>query len=400
MNNKRVCLIFGSGATAGSGLRFTENAKTTLKEQGIELKKFDIPMDSNFWDCVKVRQEFFPALTLLRKSKLKCLKSMERTWSLTNLVHQKRLGFIFDSVIWEALSTFKDWPFKHIFELYDFFNAIEAQYIKQNQRAPFNLKRNDRHPHLFCGDIDTEWRSLVYLIYKCGNFSLTNNSKNQYAELFDKLRSRERNFDIISFNYDLLTENTLKEKYSYVSENGKSCSSKKLPALVKLHGSLNWLQKAREPVHFKEKEVEPKYNNNGSVWFEQPAMVPPTFNKAEINRPEDDPNRDDSVRRIIGKQWEFAENILQKSQCWVFIGYGFPDTDEHARNLFKDSYNKISGEKPKICYCVYNTCDSERDKIKKIFGEGDNIKCFHKGFKDFATNDLNRILGSLNSCRT
>ena len=392
MRNDRVCLIFGSGATCGSGLIFTKNAKTTLKNQGIELTNGEIPMDSNFWDCVKVSQDFFPALTLLRR-KLKCLKSMEKTWSLTNLVHQKKQRFITDSVIWEALNIFQDWPFKHIFELYGSFNDMEDQYIKQNQRAPFNLKRNDHYPHFFCGDIDTEWRSLVYLIYKYGNFHLTNNRKNQYAELFDKLRLRERNFDIISFNYDLLAENKLEGKYTYVSENGESCDSGKLTTFVKLHGSLNWLQKTRESVQFKEKEVEPKYNN-GSVWFEQPAMVPPTFNKVEINRPENDPNRDDSVRRAIDKQWEFAKNILQKSQCWIFIGYGFPDTDEHALKLFKDSYDKISGEKPKISYCIKNSGDSECDKkIKKIFGGGDNIECFRAGFEDFVTKDLDGILG-------
>jgi len=399
MSNDRVCLIFGSGATRGSGLSFIKNAKTTLKNQGIELTNGKIPMDSDFWDCVEVSQEFFPALTLLRKRKLNCLKSMEKTWSLTNLVHQKGQDFISDSVIWEALNPFKDWPFKHIFELYGFFNDMEDQYIKQNQRAPFNINRHDSSPHYFCGDIDTEWRSLIYLIYKCGNFDLTNNGTNQYAKLFYELRSRNLNFDIISFNYDLLAENTLEGKYTYVSENGESCSSEKLAAFVKLHGSLNWLQKAREPVQFKKKEVEPKYNN-GSVWFEQPAMVPPTFNKVEVNRPEDDPNRYDSVRRIIDKQWEFAKNILQKSLGWIFIGYGFPDTDEHARKLFKGSYDKTSGEKPKIHYCTYNSCDREYVKIKNIFSEGVKIECFRKGFKDFTGNDLGRILDSLNSSRT
>ena len=90
-----------------------------------------------------------------------------------------------------------------------------------------------------------------------------------------------------------------------------------------------------QPVLFRKHEVESEYDR--ATWFRQPAIVPPIFFKEVVVDDPDDPRRGDGLRRIIRAQWDFAEQVLKRARKVVFIGYGFPATDEHALEMLKRS---------------------------------------------------------------
>jgi hypothetical protein len=354
---KRVAIIFGSGATAGSGYVYTPQKDFFTSEDP------KIPLDMNFWDIIKPEEERYPAITLLRKY-FPELKSMEKTWALCNLAHQHFQGFInrFETKFW--LKTYsKNWNFN-----YDHFKQqiidLSVEYNRRGRRAELNLQRPDASPFRFLGDFDTEFRHLVGKVYHQENFRDLANQINNFQKLFKCLGCLQApNFDIIIiFNYDCLAEkslNKIEHDFVYVSENGiTETDVDRKVKISKLHGALNWLQDSRKKsIQFHKGEIQPQYSAKG---WQQACMVPPTVNKVEVTRPQGDPNREDAVRRIIAKQWQAAKEILDNADLWIFIGYGFPETDTHALDIFRQ------GKEKKILYCGINGNPSEQQRIANL----------------------------------
>lgn len=221
--------------------------------------------------------------------------------------------------------------------------------------------------------------SLV--IVKCGQ---------EYCEkhlsLFKYLNDDEDT--IISLNYDLVVEKTLKnagkEKEKYLDRSKqllvyqfkiwggigpvifKEEYAKGL--FLKLHGSLNWvycpnsecfLHQQFYPVA--EFVKEPCAACGTPVQF---VIVPPTMKKSYDNFPK---------LKLI---WHLAFKKLQEAERLIMIGMSLPDSDYYLRWLLKESMvrRKIQGNSlPKLT--IVNPCKSVREKTKKITGV-DDAECF------------------------
>jgi hypothetical protein len=85
-----------------------------------------------------------------------------------------------------------------------------------------------------------------------------------------------------------------------MAHDSKSKASRHIP-IIKLHGSLNWEENSsprdvifQSPPYQKGNQVKPGYMNN--MEWSQPAVIPPTIFKQEIN---DDSRSNDILAKTI-----------------------------------------------------------------------------------------------------
>jgi len=188
----------------------------------------------------------------------------------------------------------------------------------------------------------------------------------QFAEICGKVIETGYHPVVITTNYDLLCELSLKARNKSVSYPGFSseaiCSGdakchaqlgdseasgaeppNSVP-VIKLHGSANWFSLRGEwyafddcaylsgDIHFPDlprrlKTVAdrpgnspPSADSNGAVAEVEPAIIPPMLGKSSANR-------------VIASQWNRAiEELSRARQIWV-VGYSFPTTDMFMTRL-------------------------------------------------------------------
>jgi len=379
----RFCLILGSGSTAGSGYQLKSD------QNGFKLKDKELPYDKNFFEKVKISKDKFPALKLLKHPNLS-LKSLERTWSLIDLAFKFRNGEIdISKNKWNDFlnrygmrndlgKCFKSW---YDFEI--FLNKKEYDYRRNNRRAVFNKDSVESSPHFFTGDVGRELRMLVSRVYS--NLIPPKEEQNVFRKMFRIMKENKLSFDIVNFNYDTLVERNLELPYTYISPHGfERPISDDLVRVIKLHGSLSWLESGSGlPVIFLPNEVDPQYKKD--FWYRQPAIVPPTATKDEVKGV-----RSNSIRVIIRQQWSYAREMLTKADKLIFVGYSFPDTDGHAKELFSVSLAHLSTDK--IFVCDKNSGKKYINKVRKDLG-GKKIpkrNFFLNGFKKFVNSSLKK----------
>lgn len=142
-------------------------------------------------------------------------------------------------------------------------------------------------------------------------------------------------FSFITFNYDVLLEFSLAGagiKYNYCLNN--SDNQQKSFAFIKLHGSINWgiCPECHEiipiaPQITSKNTGKDQYrilqsgsilntkNHCGKPLNPIPFLVPPTWNKANINQ-----------NKILNL-WEKAAIALSQAEKIIVIGYSMPETD-------------------------------------------------------------------------
>lgn len=180
----------------------------------------------------------------------------------------------------------------------------------------------------------------------------------EYLEkIFNKLKPTDT---IISFNWDTLADATLdyignnqfRNYLMIMSEDSiKIGKFKKVGLLLKLHGSVNWLQcknpdcsdydRIRLPLSRKR---HPLLNASLDAFCECGTckhrlsffIVPPVSNKAIIHR-----------NSFLHKLWLISREKLQYASRIVFIGYAFPSTDFYTEWLFRQIYFLAEG-RPEI----------------------------------------------------
>jgi hypothetical protein len=154
--------------------------------------------------------------------------------------------------------------------------------------------------------------------------------------------------------------------------------------LLKLHGSLNWQQFGSTGLDTFDAVVDQYYSNESYV---QPAIVPPTFSKAELN----DPVKYDPIRKVLAHSWGSASEHLKKAGVWIFIGYSFPDTDKHALELFNRSYD---GQK--IMYVTLaDEIEIVRKELKGKKFEGKLKKHIEDGDLEICTEGFENSVGKI-----
>lgn len=387
-DKKRVCLILGSGATCGSGYKIEAN-------DGYEFYKkvnlIEPPTDQSFFDIIKIDTNKYPALHLLCK-RFPNLATMEQVWVFIELAYLSRNDCMFNKLpvnkreqlirfLTAKVKTRSDFPESEFASLVE---RLNTEYINCEKRALFNKCCEEHIAYTFSGDATREYRHLMWNVYR--RFMSPDPKNDNMKQLFNYFYNHKIDFDVVTFNYDLLCERNLND-YIYINENGIDGSLGGRHKLIKLHGSLNWLEKKKNgyesPVLMMEDVVdEPNYNGKAGWSYSQPAMVVPTFTKAEIT---DDLNN--NIRDIIRAQWVYAKATLAASDTWIFIGYSFPGTDSHAKDML---FNQITESKSRTIKFVIkiNKCCEKRKFIQHIR----KMDCFKylkanafysKGFCDF-----------------
>lgn len=211
---------------------------------------------------------------------------------------------------------------------------------------------------------------LIYLIWLIlRRLRIPQNGTDNYKDLFKEigLISQEnrlkKQFGIISFNYDICLEQSLRnlDNSLYYYPNFELKYRSELIPTFKLHGSLNWKRgydgHVRPTDNFEmitEEEFIVKHPQLfGEAWKDfMPMIIPPTFFKEELFFP----SGQERVRRHFNELWRRAYQLLCQASCLIIIGYSFPEADPHARWLLK-----AAGEKPSF---IVNKYSDEKEKRK------------------------------------
>jgi len=178
---------------------------------------------------------------------------------------------------------------------------------------------------------------------------------------------------VISFNYDLLVENTLGELSREVAIANPwldTTNTNDAILLCKPHGSLNWKRWALENGRLvqilnrsmKENEIDFDPTQNATI---QPGIVAPVPYKSEIIFPESQPP---NFLRLLVAQWRCAIRCLSEAENLVVLGYGFPPEDLHAHYLFAEAAAKRNSDN-KLEIEVYEKYKQRFDEVKEEIDE-------------------------------
>lgn len=398
-NEKNIVVVYGSGASHASGYKVTINNKNIKP-----------PTDINFFRDIdeNISRNFL-------KNKYPAL------WHFKDIYFTSTSNPGMEEV-WTAL----DLNFKHI-KLASYNWTSETKYYFKKVRklsknmdivSPSNKLVTDNPPKnfskfKFLGDCGREFRRLIYDIYS--PYKISNNDTNNFR-LLDQFLHNESNLKFIgyiTFNYDCFLEDALtleNRKFKYIdrnsySENQEALLDKGIP-IVKLHGSLNWNEKLKGDFYkidyrlpySKKYQICPKYVDDYN--WDQPAIIPPTIFKQEIN---DDSRIEHNLTQTILQQWRTAITMLELADKIIFVGYSFPISDFHSKRIFQiaNMIRKIETKKEvaDILYCVglnNNNCYKKtcEDKVADIFGSKSNIDIIFGFDKLLENNKLKKFLGT------
>ena len=152
------------------------------------------------------------------------------------------------------------------------------------------------------------------------------------------------------------------------------------------HGSLSWAER-RDGSNYSITYLAPPYNPQSSLvptqyinddnWL-QPAIIPPTVFKQEIN---DGSRIGNALTQAILQQWRASITVLENADRIIFVGYSFPVSDFHAKRIFQigSMLRRRKGHKRvlQILDCVgiedKNKNDDRKNLLKRIFGDDTNI---------------------------
>ena len=192
---------------------------------------------------------------------------------------------------------------------------------------------------------------------------------------------------IITFNYDVALDRELRRAGLWNTNNGYcfaldvSSMSNSPVKILKLHGSVNWLQVAfggmsgffqGGPTAFGSRPIilphefeflecagdvrdplAPASSNFGGI----PAIITPTLNK----RFYDHTSGGIELADFWNGLWGMAANVLASSDRVVVIGYSMPPADQRAQDLLLTSTN------PRATVAIY--CGKDSSRIGKTFSD-------------------------------
>lgn len=338
---RKVAIIYGSGASHGSGfdLNFRDDA-------GAELVRLPPPMDRGFFDHSGVRAVYeqgkFLALKEFRDLYLRGYKNLglEQVWTTIDINSKQSVLGTYD---WYEEN--KRYITKYLAgesKPYPFSDAVATPQFSMDKGQFVLTDVPVYNEYKLLGDCGRDLRTLV--VRTLGEIANPDFTDSKYAKLHEIVRGLGIPPAYITFNYDLLLEAALKNlgrvaRYLGVNETYDLVSPEKLwphSALVlKLHGSLGWVHEARcQDITFTEQPIIPSYptNSASASYYKQPAIVPPTFMKSEIN---DDARAGDPLTRALIAQWRTAMRVLEDSDRIIVVGYSFPLGDFHTQRLFQ-----------------------------------------------------------------
>ena len=194
---------------------------------------------------------------------------------------------------------------------------------------------------------DFEHNELINFVNQLANIKIKkittqwgfNGDHKVYPRVFDGKKFENIDFGIISLNYDLLLENTLKFiKDNFINKNeianvnsdvhthykfGKEIDTETIP-YAKLHGSLDT------------------------------DIIPPTWDKTS--------------NKIVMKDWILASQLLTNATHLIFLGYSLPQTDNYVKYLLAGSLNKNDRLK-RISVITLDNDGSTEERYRNLFGD-------------------------------
>lgn len=189
-----------------------------------------------------------------------------------------------------------------------------------------------------------------------------------YDDFFDKLLNVYK-IAVITTNYDLICESVLNRRiggkallFPYIYED-YNIGGTYIPApLLKLHGSVDWVETSYDP----------------------PNVIPPTWSKKF--------ERGGKYTHI----WKQAENAISMSDKILIIGYNLVESDKHIKYLFHMGLSKYTKNIPKKdVYIVKPTWSSDNKKNYEFIQKSQKVRNFRVielDFKKFTESDFLTIL--------
>ena len=201
----------------------------------------------------------------------------------------------------------------------------------------------------------------------------------------------------ISFNYDLLIDNSLRTSLnvdpdyavSFRSGANPSPAGSQQPILLKIHGSLNWLfcPTCNQLDCYPGEKIVAEIAHNPMRMTcatcqepRVPILVPPTFFKVMSNF-------------YLQQIWRRAEENLREADHLIFCGYSFPDADIHFKYLVKRAeINQPDLASKRFEVFIINEHpgksaqqrDDEKNRYLRFFRNKGLIHWTKLSFKDFA----------------
>lgn len=181
---------------------------------------------------------------------------------------------------------------------------------------------------------------------------------------------------VISFNYDILIDNALRQ-LNKLTDSGYLVPFHKISAgqgwqhaedepsqvtLLKLHGSMNWLHCSYCDGTFlnRSEKISPEYSTfpkncpscgQSNVYFQR-VIVPPLLAKDYSLQP-------------LKLLWRLANHHVARAREIVIIGYSFPPTDFATEALLRDS---LPWERQgQVRFVIVNPDEKVYDHFKKLF---------------------------------
>ncbi len=230
------------------------------------------------------------------------------------------------------------------------------------------LQLGTGRPREYTRALDSLKVVIGHVLLKCGG----DKACQFHRMLFQAVQARS----IVSFNYDLIADQTLLQmgKLNWRSANYRGAKVARIPSkkgksysrpletakprgtvpLLKLHGSIHWEKLDRGDGYRLSGCRLPE--SNGETFDvvsvpEHPYLIPPVASKIEIK---------DGVLR---KHWYSAVHELHDAKSWIIWGYSFPQIDTIAQVLFRTALDR--NKKPKPVFVV-NPDASVVERVKDV----------------------------------
>lgn len=346
-----VVIVYGSGASYASG--YSVNIKLLIDNLD-KSESFKPPTDQNFFK--KIPKEYikyrYSALSRFKDTFYPPgeSRSLEKIWTDVDINHKHI-----------TLDTY-NWKLESEEYLHNLSNNYLSMDLKHEYFDGIFFDTSPRYnKYKYLGDCGRDFRKLIYDIYS----SYTEPNGKDYLRLLHTTlnSSKYSNIGYVTFNYDCYLEQSLADtRLKYIALNDKTdCYNTLMHAgipIVKLHGSLSWAEIRNGAIYkiiynafpySKESQVEPKYKGDKN-WL-QPAIIPPTIMKQEIN---DDSRLEHDLTKTILQQWRAAITLLTEADLIIIVGYSFPLADHHVDRLFRISNlikKRNMGNPPIVLYC-------------------------------------------------
>ena len=368
----KIVIVYGSGASHDSGFEISYPGKGGLSY-------YPPPTDRNFFEHEGVKlvyeneNDFF-AIKKFREWLLpyKNNISLEELWTAVDLNHKH---VVLNTYEWfHENEQYRLECLIHGKSSYPFSDVISTTLISGEAGNFAVMNMEPTYSKLkFLGDCGRDLKKLIDRTL--ASLNLAYKIETNYEKLHKLILGHGHLITgYITFNYDLTLEEALrnlkiKPRYLAVNDdidNPYFINSFSGEALVlKLHGSLNWkIESGCHDIEFYGHAVGPRYPTNSlfANTFTEPAIVPPTIFKQEIN---DDSRLADPLTRLLINQWRGAIQLLKEADKVIIIGYSFPPTDYHVQRIFQiPSMFRRGAIEQKVLVCLGTQVNAD-DELKK-----------------------------------